>query len=189
MATDNSNPEIGYKSYADFVTLNYGGNGYYDYNEGSWLVQFLRRGYLKVSLGLLNIPVEIDILDGIDGRTKLHRSAFKAQRKTLVEPAFLEALHSSPSQNRTRLILLKCGQLGNVNELYIDAIGLRYKLDPHFFSAYFDRCLDLAERGSIVRGTQPALPPSQRQFMQVVTNSDSHMAVAWKVTDEECTCK
>jgi hypothetical protein len=61
MATDSSNPEIRYNSYADFVVQKYGGNGYHDYREDTWLVQFLRRGYSKGSLGLLDIPVEIDI--------------------------------------------------------------------------------------------------------------------------------
>jgi hypothetical protein len=33
MATNSSNPEIGYGSYADFVVQKYGGNGYHDYRE------------------------------------------------------------------------------------------------------------------------------------------------------------
>jgi hypothetical protein len=57
------------------------------------------------------------------------------------------------------------------------------------FQLYFDRCLVLAEGRRGLRSNQPALPSSERQFMEVATCTIGHMAVAWKVTEEECTCE
>jgi hypothetical protein len=157
-----------------------------DNKESAWLIQFLRHGYSK-GVERLEKPVHIYILDSINGI--LGSSSFTAHRKTPVEPAFLETLHSSSLQRRTRLIMLQCERLNGVNELYIDAIGLRYRLDPHFFSAVFDRCLIWTEGRRGLRYNSTALPPSERQFMQIVTPSMGHMAVPWKVTEEECTCE
>jgi hypothetical protein len=131
MATESSDSVTA--TYADFVQK-YGRNGYNGYKESCWLMQFLRHGYSTGS-ELLDRPIEIHILDSTNGI--LNNSLFTAHRATLVEPRFLETLHSSSSQRRTRLIMLQCQRLRDVNELYIDAIGLRYRLDPHFFSALF----------------------------------------------------
>jgi hypothetical protein len=136
MAAERNDPVVGYNSYADFVLQKYGQKGRkgwnwcIGYNESSWLVQFLRQGYSKGS-GRSVESTEIYIINSINGT--LGSSSFTAHRKTPVEPAFLENLRNSPSQKRTRLIMLQCSDIKDVNELYIDAIGLRYRLDPHFF--------------------------------------------------------
>jgi hypothetical protein len=163
MATDSVDPMIGHNSYADLVVQKYGGNGSFDFNENCWLVQFLQNGHSNSSV-LLDNPIEIYILDSINGN--LGNSSFTAHRRTPVETVFLEILHSSSSQRRTRLIMLQCQRMRDVNELYINAISLRYELDPYFFSALFDQCLILAQGRRVLQSNQPALPPSKRQFMQ-----------------------
>lgn len=187
MANSNSGiPAIQYSSYADYVVSIYG-DGSDVYSEQAWLVGFLRWGYPERYWKQRPAEIKIHILDSVNDI--LESQTFTAPRRGPVDPAFLKTLQSSPSQRRTRLIMVQCGQLGDTNGLYIDAIGLRYMLDPHFFSAHFDICLDLTEGGKPNRNFQPALLPSERQFLQIVTDLNSHLTVAWKISENECTCK
>ncbi|KAL5345536.1 hypothetical protein ACLOAV_009286 [Pseudogymnoascus australis] len=186
MATSSSGGNYLHNTYADYVASTYGDN----YNEQGWLVRFLRQSY-NIRYGERRQPnIEIHVLDSFDDN--LQSQSFIALRRGPVDQRFLDILRrplgsSDSSQRRTRLLLLQCGQLGDTNGSYIDAIGLHYMLNPYFFSAHFELCRDLPESGSFVRTFAPALLPSERPFLQIVTDNNSHMTMSWEISDTECT--
>jgi hypothetical protein len=187
MATSLNRGNSLHNTYADYVASTYGHNN----DEQGWLVNFLRHSYNKRWEGR-QPDLEIHILDSFDDN--LQSQSFIAPRRGLVDQNFLDILRrptgsSNSSQRRTRLLLLQCGQLGDTNGSYIDAIGLRYMLNPYFFSAHFELCKDLTESGLIGRIFAPALLPSERRFLQIVTDNNSHMTMTWEISDTECTCK
>jgi hypothetical protein len=188
MATGSSRGNSLHSTYADYVASTYGDK----YDEQGWLVEFLRQSYNKRCWEGRQPDIEIHVLDCFDDN--LQSQSFIAPRRGPVDQEFLDILRrpsgsSDSSQRRTRLLLLQCGQLGDTNGSYIDAIGLHYMLNPYFFSAHFELCRDLIESGSIARTFAPALLPSERRFLQIVTDNNSHMTMTWEISDTECTCK
>lgn len=155
-------------SYADHIELKYG-------NSQRWLVKFLREGYSDRYWKSHQPFISIYILDSIAG--VLHGQTFKASRAGPVDPTFLLALKSRPANSRTRLVLTQCGQLGDTNGAYIDAIAEQFQLDPMFLCAHFQRCLYLTEGSDIGGATQlPVAAPSERNFISIRQGgSDSHM--------------
>jgi hypothetical protein len=188
MAASSSRDDASHQTYADYVASTHGD----EYDKLGWLVNFLRKSYHERDWGPRQPSIDIHILDSLDGH--LHSQSFVAPRRGPVDQQFLDTLKrpsASPdsSSRRTRLLLLQCGQLGDTNGSYIDAIGLHYMLNPYFFSAHFELCRDLTESGHIVRSFAPALLPSERRFLQIVSDSNSHMTMTWEISDKECTCK
>ena len=180
---NSSRSEPTYNSYADYVASAYG--DWFDTH--SWLVNFLRNGYPGRCWERQAPEIEIYVLDSVNDI--LESRSFIAPRRGPVDQAFLDVLHEPSSKRRTRLVMLQCGQLGDTNHSYIDAIGLHYMLDPFFFSAHFERCRDVCEGGNLNRPSPPVLLPSEQRFLQTITDSFSHMTAAWKMSGDERTCK
>jgi hypothetical protein len=157
--------------YADNIELTYG-------NSQQWLVKFLREGYPTRYWEPRQPFISIYILDSIDG--VLHGQTFKALRAGPVDQTFLLALKSRPANSKTRLVLAQCGQLGDTNGAYIDAIAEQFQLDPMFLCAHFQRCLYLAESSQIMGATPlPVAAPSERNFISIREGgANSHMTAA-----------
>ncbi|KAH0539016.1 hypothetical protein FGG08_004410 [Glutinoglossum americanum] len=177
-----SGPGPSYDTYADYVASVYGVR----YGGFAWLVGFLRKGYEVRFWEYQQPQIEIHVLDSVNDT--LESWSFVAPRRGPVDQSFLNVLRKPPSERRTRLILLQCGQLGDTNGSYIDAIGLHYLLDPYFFSAHFDLCRDLTESGIIGRSYGPSALPSGRRFLQIVTDrKNSFMTATWRISSQERT--
>ena len=163
-------------TYADHVEATYG-------SSQQWLVNFLRRGYCRRYWEPRDQFIQIHILDSVND--VMQEQTFKAMRSGPVEAAFLSALRSQPAASKTRLILAQCGQLGDTNGAYIDAIAGQLKLDPMFLCAHFQRCLYLTESSGFLGATQLSITiPSERDFISVREGGEnSHMTAAIITTD------
>lgn len=180
MAEGDSNyPEHGYNSYADYV------QSVGDLND-NWLVIFLQEGSPK-SRPSTNPNTDIYILDSVNNTLESHH--FNAPSRGPVDQSFLDLLCKSEPQIRTRLVLLQFRDLGDLNNFYIDAIGLHYMLEPYFLSAHFGGCRERCKRSSDMQPRPPFLLPSERRFLQVITNNASHMTATWKITGDQCTSR
>jgi hypothetical protein len=174
---------VPYNTYADYVASNYG-DGWGRY---SWLVNFLRKGYVAYreperSRHILKIHV-LDVRDDA-----LKSRTFSASRSGPVDPSFLTVLSERSKERKVRLILVQCPALGDINVPYIDAIGLRYMLHPSFFSAQFELGRNIKEADNIFRESAPVLLPSERRFLQIITDRNSFMTATWEICDAESTC-
>ena len=176
---DSKYSEHGYSSYADYV------QSVGDLKDNG-LVNFLQEGSTK-SRPSTNPNTDIYILDSVNNTLESHH--FNAQRRGPVDQSFLDLLCKSEPQMRTRLVLLQFRNIGDINNFYIDAIGLHYMLTPYFLSAHFGGCRERCRRSSDMRPRPPFLLPSERRFLQVITNKDSHMTATWKVTGDHCTSR
>ena len=176
---DSNYSEHGYNSYAEYVQS---GEDFKD----DWLVNFLQEGSPKF-LPSTDPITDIYILDSVN--TTLESHHFNVPRRGPVDQSFLDLLRKSEPQVRTRLVLLQFRDLGDINNLYIDAIGLHYMLEPYFLSAHFVRCGELYKRFSDMQPRPPFLLPSERRFLQVITSNDSYMTATWKITGDYCTSR
>lgn len=162
-------------TYADYVEATYG-------SSQQWLVDFLRRGYARRNWELRDPFIQIHILDSVNG--VMQEQTFKAMRSGPVENEFLNALRSQPVASKTRLILAQCGQLGDTNGAYIDAIASQFKLDPMFLCAHFQRCLYLTDTRPLGATQLPITIPSERDFISIREGGEnSHMTAAIITTD------
>lgn len=155
------------RPYADYVEATYG-------NTQRWLVKFLRDGYATRYWERRDPHIDIHIVDNIGG-TLLCQS-FRPYRVGEVEPRFTEALDNRLLDSKTRLLLFQCGQLGDTNSAYLDAIGLKFQLHPLFFCAHLQGTLYLTESHQLMGSTKlPIALPSEADWISVVTDSNSFM--------------
>ncbi|KAH9208976.1 hypothetical protein DL95DRAFT_478667 [Leptodontidium sp. 2 PMI_412] len=73
----------------------------------------------------------------------------------------------------------QCGQLGDTNGAYIDAIASQFKLDPMFLCAHFQRCLYPTDTRPLGATQLPITIPSERDFISIREGGEnSHMTAA-----------
>jgi len=180
--SNSSGSEPSYNSYADYVASVFGDG----YGKHVWLVDFLRQGSENRAWICPKPHIEIHILDSVNNT--LESRSFIAPRRGPVDQVFLDVLRNPSRHRRTRLVLLQCGDLGDTNGSYIDAIGLHYMLDPYFFCAHFDLYRDFTKVDTIRQSYMPILLPSERRFLQIITDRMSLMTATWKISGNECTC-